>query len=239
MRIAIVSDIHGNRAAFDAVLADLRVTSPDLILHGGDLPHGGSSPAAIVDRIRDLGWEGVLGNTDEMLFDPAALTEFAAKLPQLQSMFGAIAEMAAWTRGTLGEARIEWLRGLPRIKLLDRMALVHASPESTWRAPAPEASDADLESVYGSLEKPVAVYGHIHRGFIRKLPRRTVVNTGSVSLSYDGDSRASYLLLDDAAPAIRRVEYEVSREVADLNSCGMPHADWVVKMLQSASPQMP
>ena len=56
MRIAIVSDIHGNQTAFEAVLADLRQTSPDLILHGGDLADGGASPAEIVDRIRDLGW---------------------------------------------------------------------------------------------------------------------------------------------------------------------------------------
>src|SRR3989442_10258227 len=67
MRIAILSDVHGNRTAFEAVLADLGQTSPDLILHGGDLADGGASPAEIVDRIRDLGWQGVLGNTDEML----------------------------------------------------------------------------------------------------------------------------------------------------------------------------
>ena len=73
MRIAIVSDIHGNRTAFEAVLADLRQTSPDLILHGGDLADGGSSPVEIVDRIRDLGWQGVVGNTDEMLFRPESL----------------------------------------------------------------------------------------------------------------------------------------------------------------------
>jgi protein phosphatase len=63
MRIAIVSDIHGNRTAFEAVLADLRQTSPDLILHGGDLADAGASPVEIVDRIRDLGWQGVVGNT--------------------------------------------------------------------------------------------------------------------------------------------------------------------------------
>ena len=55
MRIAVVSDIHGNRTALDAVLADLRETSPDLILHGGDLADNGSSPAGIVDRVRDFG----------------------------------------------------------------------------------------------------------------------------------------------------------------------------------------
>jgi predicted phosphodiesterase len=71
MRIAIVSDIHGNRTAFEAVLADLKQTSPDLILHGGDLADSGASPSEIVDRIRELGWAGVVGNTDEMLFAPS------------------------------------------------------------------------------------------------------------------------------------------------------------------------
>ena len=239
MRIAIVSDIHGNLTAFEAVLADLRQTSPDLIFHGGDLPHGGSSPATIVDRIRDLGWQGVLGNTDEMLFDPGSLAAFAGQLPQLKTMFDAIEEMAAATRETLGDERIEWLRGLPRKQVHGSMTLVHASPESTWRAPAPEASDAELEKVYRPLGTPIAVYGHIHRSFVRSLQSLTVVNTGSVSMSYDGDPRAAYLLLDDGAPTIRRVEYAVEREIKALASCGLPRSDWVARMLKSASPQMP
>src|SRR5271169_2199702 len=98
MRIAIVSDIHGNRTALEAVLADLRETSPDLILHGGDLADGGSSPVEIVDRIRDLGWQGVVGNTDEMLSTPESLEEFAAQSPTLQPLWIALREMAAATR---------------------------------------------------------------------------------------------------------------------------------------------
>src|SRR6266513_2300564 len=103
MRIAIVSDIHGNRTAFEAVLADLRQTAPDLILHGGDLADGGSSPAGIVDCIRDLGWQGVLGNTDEILTRPEALEEFANQSPAPPSLWAAIREMAAATRALLGE----------------------------------------------------------------------------------------------------------------------------------------
>ena len=73
MRIAIVSDIHGNRTAFEAVLADLRNTSPDVVLHGGDLAGPGAGPVEVVDQIRDLGWSGVVGNTDELLFRPESL----------------------------------------------------------------------------------------------------------------------------------------------------------------------
>lgn len=66
-----------------------------------------------------------------------------------------------------------------------------------------------------------------------------VANTGSVSLSYDGDRRAAYLLLDGSQPAIRRVEYDVDKEIQALAACGIPHADWIARTLLSARPQMP
>jgi predicted phosphodiesterase len=243
MRIAIVSDIHGNRTAFEAVLADLRQTSPDLIPPGGDLADAGASPVEspveIVDRVRDLGWKGVVGNTDEMLFRPESLQEFANQSPHLKSLFAVIEEMAAATREALGQERLAWLRGLPRVQTHGPMALVHAGPESLWRAPAPHASDAELESVYSPLGRPIAIYAHIHHPYIRSVSEMMVANTGSVSLSYDGDRRAAYLLLNESEPAIRRVEYDVAKEIGTLASCGLPHADWVAKILESGCPQMP
>jgi putative phosphoesterase len=239
MRIAVVSDIHGNRTAFEAVLADLRETSPDLIFHGGDLADSGSSPVEIVDRVRDLGWPGVVGNTDEMLFKPESLKEFASQSPHLEALFTAIEEMAVAAREALGEERLAWSSALPRTQSHGSMTLVHASPESAWRAPSHTAADAELESVYGSLGAAMVVYGHIHHSYIRGIAGMTIVNSGSVSLSYDGDPRAAYLLLDDSTPAIRRVEYDVDKEVKALRGCGLRHADWVAKMLVSASPQMP
>jgi predicted phosphodiesterase len=244
MRIAILSDIHGNRTAFEAVLADLQQTSPDLILHGGDLADAGASPVEIVDRIRDLGWQGVVGNTDELLFRPESLEELAGQSSAPLSLWTAIREMAAATRTMLGEERIAWLRGLPRVQIQGPMALVHASPESPWRAPTPEASDAELECVYGPLGKQITVYAHIHRPYVRSVAspqvrERLVVNTGSLSLSYDGDPRAFYLLLDGPSPTIRRVEYDVEEELKVLSSCGLPHADWIAKSLHTGTPQMP
>jgi predicted phosphodiesterase len=239
MRIAVVSDIHGNRTAFEAVLADLRQTSPDLVLHGGDLADGGSSPVDIVDQIRALGWPGVLGNVDEMLADPQSLYDFSAQSPQMQPLLKPIQETAAFTRAALGESRIVWLGALPRAHLTESIALVHASPATTWRSPTPESSDADLESTYAPLARPIVIYGHIHRSYIRVVRDMTVINAGSVSLSFDGDPRASYLLLDGSQPSIRRVEYDVEREIQALETSRHPHAAWIAKTLQSARPQLP
>jgi putative phosphoesterase len=244
MRIAIVSDIHGNRTAFEAVLADMKQTSPDLILHGGDLANSGASPAEIVDHIRDLGWPGVVGNTDELLFRPASLHEFAQHTPALQPLVAVIEEVAAATREVLGEDRLAWLRDLPRTQQPQQhgygsITLVHASPGDLWRAPAAEASDAELESMYAPLGQATVIYAHIHHPYIRSVSGRIVANTGSVSLSYDGDPRASYLLLDDSIPSIRRVAYDMDKELEALSNCGLPHREWLAKTLERARPQMP
>jgi putative phosphoesterase len=241
MRIAVVSDIHGNLTAFEAVLADIRQCSPDLVLHGGDLADGGSSPIEIVDRIRGLGWLGVMGNTDEMLVQPDSLEDFASQSSAPPDLWTAVRQIALATRYTLGDERLAWLRELPRVKTQEGFALVHATPESCWRAPAAEATDEELETIYGSLGQLVVAFGHTHRPSIRSVVGnpRLLINTGSVGLSYDGDPRASYLILEEGTPSIRRVEYNIEKELKALASCGLPGANWTAKMLRTSSPQMP
>ena len=128
----------------------------------------------------------MVGNTDELLFRPASLTDFAGQNLR-HPIFTAIEEIAAATREALGAERLAWLQSLPRIHIDGPIALVHASPETRWRGPSETAIDADLESLFGPHKKPIAVYAHIHRSYIRRLPRMVVANTGSVSLCYDGD----------------------------------------------------
>jgi putative phosphoesterase len=244
MRTAIVSDIHGNLTAFEAVLADLRLTAPDLILHGGDLADNGSSPVEIIDTIRSLGWQGVAGNTDEMLTMPAAFEAFAAARPSLDSIWTPAREMAAFARDRLGADRVAWLSRLPHTQTHGEVALVHASPASRWLSPTINASHAELEEAYQTLPQPVVVYGHIHTPFIRQLyspalVRRQIANSGSVGQPHDGDPRASYLLVDGAEITIRRVDYDVDRECRLLSSSGLPHDDWIQRIIRSASPQMP
>lgn len=234
MRIAVVSDIHGNRTAFAAVLADLRQTAPDLVFHGGDLAQGGSHPAEIIDQIRSLGWPGVQGNTDEVLWSLDGLHELFSKQPKLKNLLSVIEDQVATTGDWIGQERIEWLKSLPALYRHESIAIVHASPGNLWRAPMHDANEAELESVYGALNSKIVIYGHIHRSYVRSLAGLTVANSGSVSLSYDGNPRSAYLLIDDEKVTIRRVEYDLGKAQQDLMSSGLPHAEWVCRVLRAA-----
>ncbi len=231
MKVAIVSDIHGNRRAFEAVLADLRQVAPDIVVHGGDLAAGGAHPAEIIDHVRSLGWPGACGNTDEMLWAPARLADYAAAEPKLAPILDRVAETIPPTRAMIGDERLRWLESLPPLYSQERISLVHASPNDLWRAPMPNATEEELQRTYASLAAQIVVYGHIHCPYIRRLQGMTVTNTGSVSQSYDGDRRASYLVIDGESIAIRRVEYDVESEARDLLRSGLPHADWLYRIL--------
>lgn len=241
MRLAVVSDVHGNLTALEAVIADLNEINPDLVVHGGDLAYGGFRPAEVVDRIRELGWPGVQGNTDEALWSPRRLSELTTSAPKLQGLWEAISKCAAATSDLIGSERIEWLRAFPTIwRDSDSMiSIIHASPEDLWRAPLADASDEELQRVYGSLGSRLVVYGHIHRPFVRALRLFTVANCGSVSLSYDGDPRASYLVFESGKVTIRRLAYDAEVEVRGLIESGYPYADWLGRMLQTGRYEPP
>jgi predicted phosphodiesterase len=246
MRIAILADIHGNVTALDAVLADLRQQKPDVVYHGGDLAFGGCNPAEVIDCIVQAGWRGVLGNTDEMLWDSSARPALEASAPKLKPLFKVLFDWSGpVTKEMIGLPRIEWLRALPTDLQFDdlrfedlrheNLALMHASPGNLWRAPMDTAEDAELQNAYAPLNVEIVVYCHIHRPFIRKVGNMTVCNTGSVGAPYDGDPRASYLLIDDGKPAIRRVAYDVEKEIGRLLASGYPQKEWIAEMRRKGS----
>jgi putative phosphoesterase len=225
MRLAIVSDIHGNLTALEAVIADLEDRRADLVLHGGDLALAGCRPAEVIDRVRELGWPGIVGNVDELLWRPETHAEQLRRAPKLRGLLRLLFEdYAHATRELLGPERIEWLRGLPGERREDDLTLVHASPGDLWRAPLPDAEDAELLAAYGPCGTGMVVYGHIHRAYVRRVGEFVVANSGSVGSPLDGDPRASYLLVDAGRPQIVRVEYDVEREVSLLLSSGYPDA---------------
>jgi putative phosphoesterase len=226
VRVAVVSDVHGGLAALDAVIVDLDREGPDVVLHGGDLALMGARPAEVVDRIRELGWPGVVGNTDELLWRPEELAVQEERAPKLRTLLRLLFEKyAPATRHLLGEERVGWLQSLPGELRHGDMLLVHASPGDLWRAPMPDAAEDELLEVYGGRDAALAVYGHIHRPFVRRLKGLTVANSGSCGMSFDGDPRASYLLVDGNEVQVRRVDYDVERDIADLQAVGYPDAE--------------
>jgi predicted phosphodiesterase len=226
MRLAIVSDIHGNLTALDAVIADIERRGADRVVHGGDLALTGCQPAEVVDRVRELGWDGIVGNTDELLWRPEEREVQERTAPKLAGLLRLLFEQyRPATLELLGDDRVAWLRDeLPAERREQDALLVHASPGDLWRAPAPGAEESELEATYGAGGADVVVYGHIHVPYVRRLERFTVANSGSVGSPFDGDPRASYLLLDGSDVQVVRVDYDVEREVELLRRSGYPDA---------------
>lgn len=235
MRIAIISDVHGNLTALEAVIADLRQQRPDIVFHGGDLATGGCNPAEVIDLIADAGWAGVMGNTDEMLWDDSGLRAMEASSPKLKPLLATLEQFAGATRQMIGDRRLNWLRELPAELRHESLVLMHASPGNVWRAPMDTADDQAFIDAYSGLKADMVVYCHIHRPFVRKVDEMTICNCGSVGSPYDGDPRASYLLIDDGNPTIRRVEYDVEKEVGRLLASDHPLKEWIAQIRRSGS----
>jgi putative phosphoesterase len=217
MKLAIIADVHGNLVALEAVLADLERLRPDLVVHGGDLAYRGPRPAECVDRIRELGWPGVIGNMDWALESRAQ-----------QRTVG-------WAAERIGPDRNAWLQALPmEWRHENEVALVHAVPGDLWQAVRPGTDDGELRAIYGPLGARVAVYAHIHQPFVRPIGDLTVANTGSVGMPFDGDPRASYLVVDGDRAETRRVDYDVERAAAEVLATDLPDAEAVALIYRTA-----
>lgn len=233
MRIAVVSDIHANLTALDAVIADLQTIGADLVVHGGDLMGGGTRPAEVIDRIRDLNWPGVFGNTDEVNWNPGLV---AAHLPgdRFQAMREALLTYTIpYTLAAIGEERLAWLRALPLRWKTDDLTVVHAGPVDAWQIVPADATDEVLTRAFGDVGTSRLAYGHIHVPFVRRLPQLTVVNSGAVSLTFDGDPRASYAVIDGDQVEIRRVAYDIEQEVALLARSDDPLRESTIATLRT------
>ena len=194
-----------------------------------------SSPAEVIDRIRALGWPGVVGNTDEMLWKPERLEQTLGAPPFDRLRHLILTQVIPVTREAIGDERLAWLKALPSRWSQHDTAVVHAGPDDPWRSPGVNASDADSNCMYAPLGTGRVVYGHIHHPFVRTVGRLTVANSGSVSLSYDGDPRASYALVHDDRVEIRRVAYDIDEEIARLRAVRDPQAEWIARMLRAGA----
>ncbi|MFC6753994.1 metallophosphoesterase family protein [Halorubrum tibetense] len=216
MRVGLLSDVHANLPALEAVLDDMPAV--DRIVCAGDVIGYNPWPADCLDRVREVAAVTVRGNHDRTVETPERY--------RANRMAEAGLEHA---KRALDEDDLDWLRSLPRAASFagDRYHLVHSHP-------APDREDAyvypeefpSLGRHLDSLDGPVdgLVLGHTHVQGARRVGDRLVVNPGSVGQPRDGDPDAAYAVLDTAADEVdlRRVAYDIDHVVEAVEAAGLP-----------------
>ena len=225
MRVAIVSDIHGNLMALDAVVTDLEKQGCDQVWCGGDIGWAGPWASECIARVREYGWPTVRGNADVWITgDPQTIAD-----PERRQAFE---EMARQHAISPDDAR--WLLNLPiGHSGSGPLLLVHGTPSSPFDAPDQDSPSASFEPFEDKAG--IIVFGHVHKAFVRRLRDGTLVaNAGSIGLPLDGTT-ACYLIAEVNGPEItivhRRVPFDRRACMAQSKIMGGPAADLFLSLL--------
>lgn len=245
MRYALISDIHANLPALEAVLRDIGARGDvGATYHLGDLVGYSSQPAEVVERIHAAGIAGVAGNYDSTVATDYKHCGCRAEGPREEELAHISYE---WTRANTSASARRLLAGLPfRIDLRPlgghvagpTVALVHATPTNNLVYVTEDRPDSFLTRMAetaGLRAGDALCFGHTHKPWHREVRGVHFVNTGSVGRPKDGDWRAGYVVLDVGAGGVHvefvRVEYDIERAIAGVRAAGLP--DDFVAFLQS------
>ncbi len=208
MRIAILSDIHGNSVGLDAVLADIKHRGGvDAYWVLGDLCAIGFDPIGVLERLSQLpNLTCIKGNADRYVSShdlPPPTVEDATKKPNLIPVLMEVASNFHWTRGALDATGwTSWLRDLPfdyHTQLPDGTAvyLVHSQPNTDEdKGLNPARTDAELAEILGDVDAGLVCVGHFHMPIRRYWNNMQIMNPGSVSNTFHQDHHAYYVILE-------------------------------------------
>jgi putative phosphoesterase len=209
VRVAVLSDIHGNLPALEAVLAEVAAERVDVVVSGGDVV-GGAFSAEVLDRLVALPEiRFVRGNGERTMLE--GTDEFGVDWDHERARLGdeRLAAIASWPL----TAELE-LDGLGRV------LFCHAVPSADEPIFTRITSDADVVELLGDVAAGLLVCGHTHVQFDRRLPTGLrVVNTGSVGMPYEGRRGAFWALLDRDVE-LRRTEYDVETAARAIRGAG-------------------
>jgi predicted phosphodiesterase len=249
MRLALISDIHGNPIALEAVLSDARALGAEQFWILGDIPALGPEPTAVLERVSGLAQvQCTRGNTDRYVVTgdgPPPSLETVRENPDLIATYARIAASFAWTRGALTAGG--WLEWIDRLSLEIRcttpsglrLLAVHASPgEDDGEGFHPGSSNAEIQALLGACDADVVIVGHTHEPMIRRVDRRVVINLGCVSNPRGPDLRASWVMLEVTTSGIeiehRRVDYDHGAVIDATHRSRHPSADFIASLLRGA-----
>ena len=236
MRLVLLSDVHANLPALDAVLEDIERRAPRTpVYHLGDLVGYAPWPNEVVDRLRAAGIPGVAGNYDSTTATAYKHCGCRYEDPRQEELSHL---SYAWTLAHTSERSRRWLGTLP-FRLDVRPAgghvggptviLVHGNPAlNTFYWTEDRGDDVNLKMARQAGARPgdVVAFGHTHKPWHRVVAGIHFANTGSVGRPKDGDWRAGYVVLDVADSAVTvefiRVEYDLERAMRGIRESDLP-----------------
>ncbi|CAG7646559.1 metallophosphoesterase family protein [Paenibacillus allorhizosphaerae] len=240
MRLAVLSDTHGNAVAFEAVAQDLRRQSPDAFVFLGDLAMRGPQPAECIDLLRSLDpLVSIKGNHDHYFARYRDASEWVPKNAKEEMN----RRQLQYNQRLLSSEEQHWVGHWPTEHVLHagniQAELYHASPASLAKITWPWAANDELDALRKDESTQLVLYGHIHHAFVRSANGRLIVNSGSIGLPFDGDNRASYALIDvtgrDIAVHIRRIAYDIDQVVRIAKDRNMPDVDLFEEAVRKAA----
>ncbi|RLM89310.1 metallophosphoesterase [Halobellus sp. Atlit-38R] len=208
MQVGLISDVHANRPALDAVLEDM--PDVDAVVHAGDVVGYGPFPSEVIEIFRENDIVSIQGNHDR-----GVLGDFHDNFHEIPK------SAALWTTEQLTDDELGYIESLPvERELYDgRVKVAHGAPDKPNTYTYPEDFSPDLLE-----EESVLVIGHTHIQAKSEFDEGVVVNPGSVGLPRDGDWRAAYAVLDVEAGTVdlHRVEYPKTETQEKIDEYGLP-----------------
>lgn len=221
MRVAFLSDLHGNIQALTAVRRFLAEHPVGRVVVVGDLVGYGASPGPVIDLVRREGWACALGSSD---------LRVALDLGERARRFGVAEQVLTWTRQTLTPAQTDFLRALPPSGRLGtpagRLRYFHGAPHDPEGRVDLMGSEAELGALAAGLGARVVVVGGTHVPFVREVGGTTFVDPGSVGLSLNHEPGADLAVVDCAGETpkvtLHKVPYDYASAAFDILAWDLP-----------------
>jgi len=238
MKICIMSDVHANAIALEAVIDDMKSIMPDRIIFLGDLLFNGPDPQESLDLMANVqpdAW--IRGNTDDWLneikpgWKPSSEVEeyclslFRYAIPKLKN------------------DDIEMMKNCPLKASVatdgEHLLCVHGSPRSYSESMDFSVTDKKVQEMFSGVEETIILCGHIHNPYERRIEGKWIINVGSVGYPTDGDPRAAYGVLEinkrgQSKYSLKRVEYDIEENIHSATTSGFPFAEKYGNIIRKA-----
>ena len=239
MQLAVISDIHGNCFALDAVLADIRRQGIERIVCLGDAIQGGAQPAETVERLREVGCPIVMGNADAWLLTGLETSSHEQVTEQQLAV-------RAWSLAQLSEEDRAFIRQFqPTIEMVleagKKLLCFHGSPHSFDDIILPDTSEDILSQLLSGFDATLMTGGHTHTQQLRRIRNAWYFNPGSVGLAYNwqllgeqfrADPWAEYAIVTSEGEGIgitfRHVPFDVDELASIIRASGKPYAEQAI-----------